>query len=144
MYLGTYLVNITPGKRLAVPSSFRKTLGEKMILAKWYEDCLVLVGRSYWDALLERLTGGEKMAIIPVRQTERFIFASAYELEADEQGRIIVPDRLLNYASLGEQVYFLGVNDRIEIWDKRTWDDKEKEVAREAPSFVEKLAHGNS
>lgn len=143
MFVGTYLVSVTSGKRTSIPSVFRQKLGNSVILAKWYENCLVLVGIDSWNALLERLTGGEKMIIEPIRQTEHFIFASAYEVEVDEQGRVVLPDRLVSYATLGEQVYFLGVGDRIEIWNKEVWDEKEKLVAKEASSYIEELAKRN-
>jgi MraZ protein len=143
MFVGTYLVSVTSGKRTSIPSVFRQKLGKSVILAKWYENCLVLVGTDSWNALLERLTGGIKMIIEPIRQTEHFIFASAYEVEVDEQGRVVLPDRLVSYAMLGEQVYFLGVGDRVEIWNKEIWDEKEKLVANEASGYIEELAKRN-
>lgn len=140
MFVGTYLVSVTSGKRTSIPSVFRQKLGQSLILAKWYENCLVLVGIDSWGALLERMTGGEKMIIEPIRETEHFIFASAFEVETDEQGRIVLPDRLVSYAKLGDQVYFLGIGDRVEIWSKELWEKKESEVANQAASYIERLA----
>lgn len=143
MFLGTYLVSVTSGKRVAIPSIFREKLGDSLILAKWYEECLVLVAKSSLNALLTRVTGGEEIIINPIRQTEHFILASAYEVVLDDQGRIVIPDRLIDYAKLGDAVYFLGVGDRIEIWNKEIWDEKEKLVAKEAPAYIEELAKRN-
>ena len=83
------------------------------------------------------------MIIEPIRQTEHFIFASAYKVGTDEQGRIVVPDRLIDYAKLGEQVYFLGIGDRIEIWNKEIWEERERKIAKEAPDYIEELAKRN-
>lgn len=143
MFVGTYLVSVTSGKRTSIPSVFRQKLGQSVILAKWYENCLVLVGTESWNALLERITGGEKMIIEPIRQTEHFIFASAYEVEVDDQGRIVLPDRLVSYSGLGDQVYFLGIGDRVEIWNKEIWEEKEAEVAGDAASYIERIAKKN-
>lgn len=140
MFLGTYLVSVTSGKRISIPVVFRQKLGPTVILAKWYENCLVLVGIDAWNALLNRLTGGEKMAIQPVRGTEHFIFSSAFEIEVDEQGRIVLPDRLIEYANLLDQVYFLGVGDRVEIWNKEVWDKRDVEIAKSAESYIVELA----
>lgn len=141
MLLGTYSVHFSANHRVAVPAPFRKDLGEKFILAKWYEGCLVLVGKDFWNALWQKLTGGEKMIVSPIRDTERFIMASAYEFEPDDQGRIVIPERLVSYADLGENIVFLGIGDRIEIWDERKWLEKEKVLAGEAPKLIEKLAN---
>jgi len=143
MFVGTYLVSVTSGKRTSIPAVFRQKLGKNLIIAKWYENCLVLVGSDSWNALLDRTTGGEKMIIEPVRQTEHFIYASAYEVETDDQGRIVLPDRLVAYAGLGDSVYFLGIGDRIEIWNKETWEKKEAEVATDAASYIERIATKN-
>ncbi len=143
MFVGTYLVSVTSGKRTSIPSVFRQKLGQSAVLAKWYENCLVLVRTDSWSALLERLTGGEKMIIEPIRQTEHFIFASAYEVTVDDQGRIVLPDRLVSYASLGDQVYFLGIGDRVEIWNKEVWEKKEAEVATDAAGYIESIAKKN-
>lgn len=144
MFVGTYLVSVTSGKRTSIPVVFRQKLGQSLILAKWYENCLVLVGKDSWNALLERMTGGEKMVVEPIRETEHFIFASAFEVEADDQGRIVLPDRLVSYAALGGQVYFLGIGDRVEIWNKELWEKKESVVASEAASYIERLAKKNA
>ncbi|MCX6705271.1 MAG: division/cell wall cluster transcriptional repressor MraZ [Candidatus Woesebacteria bacterium] len=83
------------------------------------------------------------LIIEPIRQTEHFIFASAYEVEVDDQGRVVLPDRLISYAALGEQVYFLGVGDRVEVWNREVWEKKETEVAADAASYIENLANKN-
>jgi MraZ protein len=143
MFLGTYLVSVTSGKRISIPSIFRQNLGKELILSQWYEECLVLVSKSSLNTLLSRVTGGKGSIIEPIRKTEHFIFASSYEVEPDEQGRIVIPDRLVAYAKLKEQIYFLGVGDRVEIWNKETWEEREKEVAQDAASYIEELAKRN-
>ena len=140
MLLGTYSVAFTSKHRVAVPSQFRKDLGEKFILTKWYEDCLILVGKDFWNALWQRLTGGEKIIVSQIRDTERFIMASAYEVELDSQGRIVIPERLVLYAGFKETIVFLGIGDRVEIWDEIKWNEKEKLLAGEAPKLIDKLA----
>ncbi len=143
MYLGTYLVSITAGKRISIPTVFREDLGRELILSQWYEKCLVLTGKSSLNTLLARVTGGKATIIEPIRQTEHFIFASSFEVVPDEQGRIVIPDKLFTYAGLRDQAYFLGVGDRIEIWNKDTWEGLEKEVAEDAAKYIEELAKRN-
>lgn len=137
-------MSVTSGKRTSIPVIFRSELGQRLILAKWYENCLVLVGADSWNNLLGRVTGGQRMIIEPIRDTEHFIFASAYQVEADEQGRIVLPDRLIDYANLKDQVYFLGIGDRVEIWNKEVWEAKERKVTSEAASYIEKLANDST
>ncbi len=140
MLLGTYPAKITAGNRTAVPAPLRRELGEIYILAKWYEECIVLVAKSSFVALLTRIRGKEGLITDPVRGSEHFLFSSAYEVIPDEQGRIILPEKLIDYAGLTEEIYFLGVGDRAEIWNKEIWDEREKGVARDAAKYIEELS----
>ena len=128
---------------MSIPSQFRKELGQSCILARWYEGCLVLVGEEYWNALYKRLTGGETLIVNPIRDTERFILGSAFNVIPDEQGRIVIPERLITYSGLKEDVYFIGLGEKAEIWDKNAWEGKEKEVVRDADKYLEELAKRN-
>lgn len=109
MILGIYQGMISPKRRVAIPSSFRKGRGRKFILAKWYEGCLVLVDSQGWSALLERLRGQTKLITRGVRDTDRFILGSAYEVIPDEQGRVVIPASLVIYANLIKEVSFIGL-----------------------------------
>ncbi len=115
-----------------------------MVLARWYEGCLVLVGKEYWSALYKRLTGERNLIVSPVRDTERFILASAFEVFPDDQGRIVIPERLVEYSGLKEDIYFIGLGEKAEIWDKNTWEEKEKTVVKEAAGYIEQLAIGQN
>ena len=45
------------------------------------------------------------------------IFADAYPVEADKEGRIVLPADLVEHAGLGNQVSFMGVGDTFQIWE---------------------------
>ncbi|KKS88132.1 MAG: cell division protein MraZ, MraZ protein [Parcubacteria group bacterium GW2011_GWC1_43_11b] len=139
MLLGTYPAKLAVNHRTSIPAPLRRELGEEIIIAKWYEGCLVLVGKSEFDALLTRIRGEKGLITQPVRGSEHFIFTSAYEVEMDAQGRMVIPESLIAYGGFGEDVYFLGVGDRVEIWSKQAWDGKEKEIVKEAPEYIEQL-----
>jgi MraZ protein len=140
MLLGTYPAKLVVGHRIAVPSQLRRELGEKFILGRWYEGCLVLIDINRWQDLYKRLAGEKSLIVTPIRDTERFILAQSYELTPDDQGRVVVPERLIEYSGLVENVYFVGLGDRVEIWSKERWDEKEEEVIKNASAYIEQLA----
>lgn len=140
MIIGTYSSNLTSGRRVAVPKKFREKVGGEFVIAKWYEGCLVMVSRSKWGELMNKLTGKSEIVTAPVRDTDRFILGSAFELAVDEQGRAVLPNSLVEYAGLGAEVLFIGLGDRVEIWDKRSWEKREVYIAEHAAELIEKLA----
>jgi MraZ protein len=140
MLLGTYPAKFVSGHRIAIPSQFRKNLGKSFILARWYERCLVLIDETGWSALYKRLVGADRLIVAPVRDTERFILSQAFEVYPDEQGRIVIPEVLIKYSEFEEDIYFIGVGDRAEVWSKKNWEAKEKEVTENAAQYIEELA----
>lgn len=140
MLLGTYPAKFVSGHRLAVPSPLRTDLGKSFILARWYEGCLVLIDKDGWGALYKRLIGTESLMVTPIRDTERFILSQAFEAFPDEQGRIVIPEVLVRYSGFKEDIYFIGVGDRVEIWSKENWEAKEKEVTENAAKYIEELS----
>ena len=53
----------------------------------------------------------------------RFFFSGANEVEPDKQGRVLIPQNLLEYAGIEKEIVSIGVSTRIEIWSKARWDE---------------------
>jgi transcriptional regulator MraZ len=139
MLIGSYLGNLGEKHRTAIPKKFLGELGEELLIARWYEDCLVLMSRAFWERVLDRLTGGSRVLKLGVRDIERFIVGSAYEIEPDSQGRFIVPEVLAQYAHLTKDLVYVGLGDRIEIWNKNIWDEKASELAKTTKEYIEEI-----
>lgn len=139
MLTGSYLGVLSDSRRVAVPKKFLQDLGDSPVIAKWYEDCLVIVSSEFLSILITKLTGEKVSADLGVRDIERFILGSSFEIEPDEQGRIIVPEILAIYANLDKEVVFVGLVDRIELWSKTVWDEKTKKLAKTTKEYIEKL-----
>ena len=139
MLLGTYSAKLAENHRTSIPSQLKKDLGQELVLAKWYEECLVLVSKQAFNALLERIVGKNNLVTNPVRGSEHFIFTGAYEIDSDDQGRIVIPESLIKYGHLTDEIYFLGVGDRVEIWNKSLWDKKIETVVKDAPNYIDEL-----
>ena len=140
MLIGQYSVKLTAKNRAAVPKAFREALGKKIIIAKWYENCLVIVSQKNWQELMTRLTGRSEIITKPVRDTDRFILGSAFEAELDSQGRFVIPGSLKEFAGLEKEAVFIGLSERVEVWDKKAWQDAEQSIQEKSANLVEKLA----
>ena len=141
MLIGQYQANLTDKERLALPKKFRDELGKRVIISRWYEDCLVLVNQASWEKLLSKLTSKATHLIKNVRETDRFIMGSAFELVLDKQGRFIVPKSLKQHAKLVDKAVFVGLGDRIEVWNLDIWKKKEEMVIKEAEKLIEDIAN---
>lgn len=124
---GTYEHSLDAKGRLFLPAKLREELGEVFYLAMGIDTCLAIYPLSTW----ERFT--EKLASLPMSQSRvmRSFFANAVKCEPDKQGRIVIPQRLRQYAKLSRDVVILGVNDRAEIWSQELWEESEAEMTPE-------------
>ena len=128
MLIGHYFVKLTAKGRLAILARFRPEIGNKAVVARFYEKCLVLVGLPRWTELMTKSTTKGELITQPTRDVERFILGSAFEIDLDSQGRFVVPQVLRDYASISDEIVFLGLGDRVEIWNKRDWEKRETNI----------------
>ena len=120
---GTYEHSIDAKGRLFIPAKLREELGVSFHLAMGIDQCLAIYPQETWA----RFT--EKFASLPMSQSKsmRALFANAARCELDAQGRIVIPQKLRNYAKLEKETVIIGVNDRAEIWSKQAWQEQEDE-----------------
>lgn len=120
MFLGEYQHTIDAKGRLIVPAKFREALGSPFVVTKGLDQCLFAYPHSEWKAFEEKL---KQLPLTSAdgRKFVRFFFAGAAECELDNQGRIILPPNLREYASLKKDIVTIGVNNRVEIWNKDNW-----------------------
>jgi MraZ protein len=81
-----------------------------------------LFSRGGWESLPDRIISGP-IAKKNIQLFSRWFFASARETEVDPQGRIKIPQELIDHAGLDRDVVLIGVSDRIEIWAKEKWEE---------------------
>jgi division/cell wall cluster transcriptional repressor MraZ len=58
------------------------------------------------------------------RAVTRFLFSSAFELERDSQGRVVLPAAIRDWAGLGSEAVIVGAGDRVDIWSPEVWASK--------------------
>ncbi len=119
MFMGEYNHTIDIKGRLIVPTKFREQLGEAFVIAKGNDGCLAIYTNEAWETFMKKIQA--LPANKDIRTYVRAIAGSAVAVEADKQGRVLVPGNLREYAGLDKDVVLAGVIDKIEVWDKNRW-----------------------
>ena len=83
--------------------------------------CLLVMPLSEW----ERLTA--KVKELPLANPgsallRRALFSAAEDLAPDKQGRILVSQRLRDFAQIVNDVLVVGMDGYVELWDPALWD----------------------
>ncbi|MFC1627236.1 division/cell wall cluster transcriptional repressor MraZ [Patescibacteria group bacterium] len=135
MLIGNYQTKASVKGRVALPSKFKKALGIKLIITAGYEKSLMIVSAKDWQAVVGEITD-TKLTLGPGRATNRFILGSAFEVALDSQGRFIIPKYLRKYATIDEEVVFIGIGNRVELWSQERWQNYEQYLGKN----IEKLS----
>lgn len=139
MLTGNYSNRVSVKGRTAVPAKFRSELGKKVIITKGYEKTLFLITEDEW----ERQLGGvnlRPLVISQPREPERFILGNAFPVVLDEQGRFVIPKNLRQHAQIKDQAVFVGVGNRLEIWDQGRWQEYQQYLGENVEKIVSSLA----
>ncbi len=138
MFIGEYQHLLDPKGRLFIPARFREGLGASAVVTKGLDRCLFLYSRPEWE-LLEKKLQKLPFARADARAFARLFFSGAAEVEADKQGRILLPLNLREYAKLEKEVMVLGVSSRVEIWDRGEWEQYSSEAGEAYEDIAEKI-----
>jgi MraZ protein len=58
------------------------------------------------------------------RRIQRLLIGHATEVLLDNQGRILLPQELREYAGLQKRAVLVGQGKKFEIWDAKIWTEK--------------------
>ena len=116
MFMGEYHHNIDEKGRIVLPGKFRKDR-TKIVVTRGLEKCLYLYTMEDWEKVVNKLNE-LPFTKKDARTFMRSFFAGASVCEFDKMGRINITSPLVSYANLTKECVVIGVNDRIEIWDK--------------------------
>jgi MraZ protein len=138
MFIGEYRHTFDAKNRISVPAKFRKELGKTVIVTRGLDRCLFVYPLSAWKReaakLAEHSTGSAAG-----RGLSRLMLSGASEADVDSAGRILVPDYLKEFASLGMKAVVAGVNERVELWDEEKWNEYTATIERDADALAESL-----
>lgn len=121
MLSGEYNHTIDPKSRLFIPAKLRDILGNEIVIAKNVDRCISVYPRSSWECFEEKLA---QLPEIQSRDIKRFLYSSANDVQPDSQGRILLPQKLRDYAGIDKNVTIIGAGDHVEIWDDNAWNEK--------------------
>lgn len=139
MVIGQYEGKVGEKSRIAFPKKFREVLGDKLIITQGFESSLIVVSEAGWKALLEG-TEGRPFTTRATREMQRFLLGTATFVQLDDKGRFILPEYLKQFASITDDVIFLGLSRYVEVWSAPLWNTYQKSLAKNITSIAEKLS----
>ena len=140
MFIGEYRHTFDAKNRISLPSKFRKELGRFVVVTRGLDRCLFIYPKKAWEVEAKKYAT-HSTGTAAGRGLSRLMLAGASEADVDGTGRILVPDYLKSFATLGTKVVVAGVSDRVELWDEDAWTKYTKNIERDADQLAEQLGN---
>jgi len=121
---GTFNYSIDHKGRVNIPARFRgkpDTPGsDHYVVVRGFEGCLFVYTHEAWLRIEERLSELKTFSSAKARRFVRALLSNASDAKLDKQGRIAIPQNLLDQAGIEKEVVVRGILDKIELWAPET------------------------
>jgi MraZ protein len=145
MFAGTYYHTIDEKNRLVIPVKFREFIGSDdskgffiTINAVGTERCIYLFTPTGWKKFIERIQHRET-TFLNMQNYLRIFTANSEFVALDKQSRIVLPQKILDFAGIKKEVVLVGVFNRIEVWNKDEWHAKSETLSKEFSALQNEL-----
>tara|TARA_Y100001935_G_C17307762_1_gene513535 strand:- start:3456 stop:3911 length:456 start_codon:yes stop_codon:yes gene_type:complete len=143
-FTGEYNYSIDQKGRLNIPAKFRKALDPKnsntFVATRGFDPSLILYPIIEWQKVEQQL-----LLLSSIKNKDRSFVRSivryATITKYDSQGRIQIPENLLEYSNINKEVLVIGMINKIEIWNKSNLDKIEKKSSNDLDDSFEDLAN---
>ena len=119
-FSGSFTYLLDQKNRLNIPAKYRKELGPEndntFVISKGFDTCLYAYPATEWDRVQSELMSLNKIKS-KHRNFIRSILRYTTHVKFDRQGRVQIPDVLLNYAKIEKEVEIIGFGTKLEIWN---------------------------
>lgn len=123
LFFGMYEHQIDDKGRIRIPAKFKKGLESyadgTYSFVRGKDGCIyvfpdVVLNETIEELSEERLGDATKASLL--------FFSSVYPAEEDAQGRVVLPARLKEFASIQKDVITVGRGKRLEIWSAEKYN----------------------
>jgi len=144
-FYGEYNTKIDGKGRIILPSSLKKefdTANENVVIIQKdsFEKCLNLFSIEEWEKKVEKIY--DKLDPDDRNQAkliEQF-FRNIAKLTIAENGRMLFPEKMLEYANLKTSATFIGQRNRIRIWNAEELEKSLAEIEDFGQSYQSNLS----
>lgn len=133
MFLGNSNHTIDSKGRVILPKEYREELGESFYITRGFENCAQVLSLDEFDRLRAQIR------TLPADKalTLQYLFISpAVLVSPNSQGRVLIPQKIREDCGLDGEVTVVGMDSRIEIWDKAAFaafmEQRKKDSIKEA------------
>ena len=121
-FVGSYTHSLDAKKRVFIPSKFREELGNEFYITRKYEPYLSVYTAEDWEKYVDIISS---LPESEASMLQEHILWFAQKCTPDSSGRIVIDERLVEYAKINKNIVFAGTGKQIKIWAEEIWIERE-------------------
>ena len=138
MFLGSHEHTIDSKGRLTLPAKWRGDLASGVVVTRGLEQCLFIFPQTKFQEIAGDIDR-QGILLPEARAWARYFSGESESAEVDGQGRILISQKLRNYAGLNGNVVVVGLLSRIEVWSPAKYQTINQQVESDAATVSEKM-----
>lgn len=139
MFRGQFTYSIDSKGRISIPAKLRKHISpdanDTFVMTRGISNCIDIYPLDQWQYIEDKLLQLNSFQPDEARFLRMFV-QFATEDTMDSQSRILVPQTLIDYAQIKNEVLILGALKKIEVWNPKVYDD----YLKQSPETYEEIA----
>lgn len=146
-FIGDYSGKIDSKGRVTFPSAFKRQLkdfaNDSFVLKRdIFEKCLILYPMKEWERQNQLIRSRTNPYNREHSRFLRMFYSGTAEVSLDNNSRILIPRRLLDYACIDSEIVMAGHFGKIEIWSEELYQDASR-ADNEFTVLAEKILGGS-
>lgn len=138
MFFGEFENTLDVKGRVSIPAKFRDEIGDVFYISPGLNSSLLLYPEPEFEDMYSSISS--LSATNPSALAFTRIFNSiTTKCEFDKLGRVSLSKVQIDFAKIGKEIIFVGMDNRIEIWSKDVWN-KIKAQSMDYDSLVGELS----
>jgi len=132
-FISTVLGSLDSKGRVCIPATYRHILAAQLtegvyVCPSFIDPALEAFGQSLLDIVHARLATHDPFFSTAFDDQATALIARTQLLVADDQGRVRLPDAMIEHAGLKDKVVFVGKAQKFQIWDAERYAPIEAEA----------------
>jgi len=146
-FISTVAGSLDGKGRVCIPATYRHLLSAQntngvYVCPSFIDPALDAFGQELLDRINVRLAGQDPFFSASFDDEATALIARTQALPIDENGRVRIPDAMIEHAGLKDRIVFVGKAQKFQVWDADRYAPIEAEALARVKAKMERARHG--
>jgi MraZ protein len=148
-FISTVIGSLDSKGRVCIPATYRQLLAAQnttgvYVCPSFADPALEAFGQSLLDVVNARLANQDPFFSASFDDEATALIARTQSLPIDENGRVRIPDAMIEHGGLRDKIVFVGKAQKFQIWDADRYAPIEAEALARVKARMQRARSGET